>query len=106
MKTYFCKLLPPRPTFLQDMSEAEMKLMQDHGSYWRDLMERGLVVTFGVVADPAGAYGIGIVEVESEADTDRLTNNDPTIRSGRGFRFAVHPMPRGAVHPSFTREGS
>ncbi len=102
MKTYFCKLLPPRPTFAQDMSEAEMKVMQEHGVYWRGLMEQGQVIAFGLVADPAGAFGIGIVEVESEADVQRLTSNDPTIRSGQGFRFTFHPMPRGAVHPPFS----
>jgi uncharacterized protein YciI len=101
MMTFFCKLLPPRPTFTLDISEAELKLMQEHAVYWRGLMAKGLVVAFGMVADAAGAYGVGIVEVESEADVQRLTANDPTIRSGQGFRFAIHPMPRGAVHPPF-----
>ena len=99
MKTFFCRLVPPRPTFGQDMSEAEAKLMADHAAYWRGWMAKGHVIAFGVVADPAGAYGVGIVEVEDEADVRRLTANDPTILHGQGFRFDVHPMPRGAVHP-------
>jgi hypothetical protein len=27
---YFFKLIPPRPTFPQDMSEAEKRLMEEH----------------------------------------------------------------------------
>ncbi len=61
-------------------------------------MEKGQVVTFGLVADPKGAYGIVIVEVETDADVQALTMNDPTIRAKRGFTFEVCPMPRGAVH--------
>ena len=98
MKTFFCKLLPPRPSFAQDMSEAEAKLMQEHAAYWNDRMDKGQVVTFGLVADPNGPFGIGIVEVEADADVEALTTNDPTIRANRGFRFEVYPMPRGAVH--------
>jgi YCII-related domain len=81
------------------MSEAEAKLMADHATYWREWMAKGHVVAFGVVADPAGVYGIGIVEVEDEAGVRMLTEYDPTILRGQGFRFDVHLMPRGAVHP-------
>jgi hypothetical protein len=73
--------------------------MADHAAYWRGWMAKGHVVAFGVVADPAGVYGIGIVEVGDEAEVRRLTENDPTILHGEGFRFDVHLMPHGAVHP-------
>lgn len=99
MKTFFCKLVPPRPTFAQDMSDAEARLMQAHATYWTGLMNDGVAVGFGLVADPAGAYGIGIVEVDDDAAVQKLTANDPTIRSGLGFGFQVFPMPRGLVHP-------
>lgn len=99
MKTFFCKLIAPRPTFARDMSEAEAKLMQQHAAYWKGWMDKGRVVAFGLVADPAGPYGMGIVEVEDEAEVRRLTAGDPVIEAGRGFSYDVHPMPRGAVHP-------
>ena len=98
MKAFFCKLVAPRPTFAQDMSPAEAALMQQHAVYWKEWMDKGRVVTFGLVADPAGAYGIAVVEVDDDAAVHRLTGDDPTIRSGLGFRFDVYPMPRGAVH--------
>jgi len=99
MKTFFCKLIPPRATFAQDMSPAEGQLMQLHAAYWRGLMDQGQVVAFGVVGDPAGAYGIGIVEVDGDVAVQGFTENDPVIRANRGFRYEVHVMPRGAVHP-------
>ena len=98
MKAFFCKLIPPRPSFAHDMSEAEGKVMEEHARYWDELMEQGSAVAFGVVGDPAGAYGVGILEIEDDADVHAFTTSDPTIRSERGFRFDVHPMPFGVTH--------
>lgn len=98
-KTFFCKLIPPRSSFAQDLSPAEAKLMQDHAVYWKELMAKGYVVTFGLVGDPAGAYGIGILECEDDDAVRSLTDNDPTIKARQGFRYEIQPMPRGAVHP-------
>jgi len=97
--TFFCRLLPPRPTFAQDMSAAEAKAMQEHAAYWRDCMAKGQVVVFGLVADPAAAFGIVVIEVADESEARRLTANDPAIRAGHGLRYEIHPMPRGAVYP-------
>lgn len=98
MKTFFCKLVPPRKTFAQDLSAEEAELMRRHVEYWRSRMEVGKAVTFGPVADPAGSYGICIIEVDDEAAATNLTDADPVIRNGAGFRYEIYPMPRGAVH--------
>lgn len=94
---FFCKLLPPRASFAQDMTADEAALMQEHAAYWTDYLSRGNVVAFGLVGDPSGAYGIGIVDFPGEAEARAFTDADPTIRSGRGFRFEVLPMPFGVV---------
>ena len=83
---------------MQDMTEEEKGLMQAHGVYWRDAMNRGHVVAFGVVGDPAGAFGIGIVEFSGPEEAQAFTDGDPVIKAGRGFRYDVLPMPFGAVH--------
>jgi YCII-related domain-containing protein len=98
-KTFFCRLLPPRPTFARDMSPAEAKAMQDHGLYWRECMARGHVVVFGLVADPAAAFGIVVVEVADEDEARRMTANDPAILAELGLRYDIQPMPFGAVYP-------
>ena len=94
---FFCKLLPPRASFAQDMTEAEAQLMQQHAAYWQEWMRKGHIVTFGLVADPAGAYGIGVVDFAGEDEVHAFTSGDPTIQAQRGFRFEVLPMPFGAV---------
>jgi len=98
MKKYFlCKLIPPRPTFAQDMTDAESKLMQQHVAYWKGLMDRGLVIVFGPVADPKGVYGVAILELEEEADANALGINDPTMKANVGFHFEVYPMDRAVL---------
>ena len=98
MHTFFCRLVPPRATFAQDMTEAEAALMQQHAVYWHGLLQRRNAVTFGLVADPAGAHGIAVVEVEHADDVRTLTDHDPTIVADRGFSWQIYPMPFGAVH--------
>ena len=96
---FFCKLHPPRPSFAQDMSPEEGQLMERHAEYWREWMAHGHVAAFGLVGDPDGAYGIGIVEFEDFDAVKAFTDEDPTIRSESGFRFEVHPMPFGVIVP-------
>jgi len=65
--------------------------MRRHAAYRREAMGRGHMVAFGRVADPAGAFGMGIVEFPGEAEARAFTDGDPTVRSGQGFSFEVHP---------------
>jgi uncharacterized protein YciI len=98
MKKYFlCKLIPPRPTFAQGMTDAEATLMQQHVAYWKGLMDRGLVIVFGPVADPKGTYGVAILELEEQDDANALGMNDPTIKANGGFHFEVYPMDRAVL---------
>ena len=96
---YVCRLIAPRSTFLQDMSDEERALMQAHAAYWMQWMARGKVIVFGPVADPAGPWGLGVVRVASESEMRELETNDPVILAGRGFRYEVLPMLRAIVPP-------
>jgi len=99
-RVYFLiRLLPPRPTFMQDITEAERRIMAEHVSYWAKLLGEGVAVAFGPVADPKGAWGVGIVELDEPAVVQALEANDPAIRSGAGFRYEVLPMVRAIVRP-------
>ena len=97
MLYYFCRLIPPRSTFTGDMSDAERAIMQRHVAYWKEWMDRGHVIAFGPVADPAGTYGIGIVQVEQESELESFRRNDPTILADAGFRIEAFAMPRVSV---------
>ena len=98
MSAFFCKLVPPRLTFAEDMTEQEGMLMQAHAGYWTEGMAQGHVVTFGLVGDPRGAYGMAIAEFPDESGVSAFTENDPVIRAGAGFRYEILPMPLGAAH--------
>jgi len=95
--TFFCKLRGPRADFAQTMTAAEAGLMQQHSVYWRNGIEAGHVIAFGLVADPRGAFGMGIVTFDSDDEARAFTDADPSILSGRGFSFEIAPMPMGVV---------
>ena len=68
--------------------------MHQHVGYWTDLLGKGIVLVFGPVADPAGSYGIAVIERESEAEARELATNDPVIRANAGFAFELYFMPQ------------
>jgi uncharacterized protein YciI len=90
---FFSKLIPPRPTFAQDMNDDERRLMAEHADYWKRQAEKGVALLFGPVADPKGGYGICVTQVDKEEDILRITAADPVILSGANFRFETCPMP-------------
>ena len=100
MPHYLCKLKPPRPTFIDDMSGDEALLMRAHREYWTPRVETGVVIAMGAVADPAGGYGVAIIEAASEAALEAMLAADPAIAAGRGFAYETLPMPAIAVRPS------
>jgi uncharacterized protein YndB with AHSA1/START domain len=89
---FFCRLLPPRPSFAMDMSAEERATMQAHGAYWRGHMNRGHVVVFGPVGDPQGPWGLGVIRVADEATAQAFAAQDPAVLSGLGLRYEILPM--------------
>jgi uncharacterized protein YndB with AHSA1/START domain len=89
---FLCRLLPPRPTFALDMSDAERKVMLEHGAYWRELLATGLVIAFGPVMDPKGPWGLGLARVKDQAELETLQQNDPAIVAQIGLRYESFPM--------------
>jgi hypothetical protein len=93
MKHFLYRLIPPRPTFHQDMTPDEKCLMEEHIAYWNNLLETWSVVAFGSVEDSAAGCGIAILETEEGADIEAFGKNDPLIKSQSGFHFTISPMP-------------
>ena len=100
MAIYFCKLSAPRPTFPGDMTAEEAALMGEHAAYWNMLTESGAAVVVGLFSIRAGVFGLAIVDVADETAASSLTDDDPVIRAGRGFRYAIYPMPRALARGS------
>jgi uncharacterized protein len=95
MNHFLYKLIPPRPTFDQDMSEDEGEIMGRHVAYWHELADRGTAIVFGPVSDPAGAWGLAVVATETNEQVRALGDADPAVMSGLA-RFEICPMP-GAI---------
>lgn len=96
-KYFLFRLLPPRTSFIQDLTADERALMRVHSVYWRGKLAEGKIIAFGPVADPAGSWGMGLLRVSDPSEVEGLTANDPVMLADKGFRFEVLPMPQ-AVH--------
>jgi uncharacterized protein len=82
MKTWFIRLIPPRPTFANDMTPDEEKVMNQHFAYWKDLNVKHVCLFGGPVLDPKGAFGVIIVRAATEADARALAEADPSVKAG------------------------
>ncbi len=91
MATFFFRLIPPRTDFRQTMTPEERAVMNQHVAYWTARQKEGKVPVFGPVFDPAGAYGIGVVEVPSEDEARALRAGDPVVATGL-YREEIYPM--------------
>ncbi len=98
-RQYFLyKLLPPRPDFAFTMSPEEAAVMQAHGDYWDGLLDRGTAVVFGPVAEPTGAWGLGVLEVDDAGAAERVREGDPAVTSGT-LTAEIHPMISAYARP-------
>jgi uncharacterized protein YciI len=91
MPYFFMKLIPPRPTFAQDMTADERKIMDEHGAYWTDLQSKGFAIVFGPVIDPKGSWGMGVIEADDESQVQGFKENDPTVKAGT-HAMEIYPM--------------
>jgi len=57
MSYYLFKLTPPRPTFPQDMTPAELEVMQAHSAYWSALANKGVAIVSAPLPTPAADGG-------------------------------------------------
>ena len=103
MMGFVFRLIPPRPIFPFDMSTGERATMMEHVEYWSALTEQGLVLAFGPVGDPRGAFGIGLAESRTEAEA--LRDRDPAIKSPYGLTTEIDPMLR-LVTPNQTYDAT
>jgi uncharacterized protein YciI len=55
-------------------------------------MRQGKVHVFGPVFDPNGAYGMGVVEMESEAEVNEFIAGDPASKINRYEVYAMRAV--------------
>lgn len=88
-KYFVLYLIPPRPDFVQSMSDEERGIMTQHVAYWKEWLDKGVALVFGPVFDPAATYGIGIVAVETEEQLRSIIKNDPATAINK---YEYYPM--------------
>ncbi len=79
---YVVRLIPPRPTFADDMSDEERAVMVTHAAYYQELMKAGRIVVYGPVRDSTGAWGLGVLQGENEDEVRGLVEADPAVVAG------------------------
>ena len=84
MPTFVFRLSAPRPTFALDLTDAEREIMGRHAAHWQPLIDAGRMVVFGPVMDGTGAWGLGVVEADDEAEVRALAAEDPAVLEGLG----------------------
>jgi uncharacterized protein len=95
---FIYKLIPARPTFPADITEAEMGIMRQHAAYWTGLLEQGHAIVFGQVREPAGSWGLAVVEADSSEQVESFGIDDPAVINSLGVA-EVHPMPVATARP-------
>jgi uncharacterized protein len=88
---YFFKLIPPRPTFPQDITGEEKRLMEQHSRYFDEHFAAGRLLLYGPVMASSGAFGLAVLEVETEAEAWQFGGGDPSVRAGLNT-FEIWPM--------------
>ncbi|HYF44813.1 MAG TPA: YciI family protein [Acidimicrobiales bacterium] len=92
------RLVPPRPTFVDDMTDAEAAAMSEHAEYWEQLHAEGDVVVYGLVLEPGNPWGLCVVRAADRNAVEALGRADPAVSSGT-CTFAVGTMPRARLGP-------
>ncbi|PSH66111.1 MULTISPECIES: YciI family protein [Phyllobacterium] len=88
---FFFRLIPPRPTFAEDMDDDEQELMRQHMTYVGEYFEAGTVLAYGPVRDPDGWFGIALLEVLHPDEAIQFAENDPTVLAGLNS-YSIAPM--------------
>jgi len=88
---FFFKLIPPRATFPYDITAEERRLMDEHSRYFDAEFAAGRLLLYGPVLAKGGAFGLAVLEVDSEEEARTFGEGDPSVKAGLN-RFEVHPM--------------
>ena len=94
--TFVFRLIPPRPTFASDQSDAEREIMDRHAAHWQPRIDAGRMVFFGPVLDESGSWGLGVVEAEDEEELRAFAASDPATRI---CKMELGKMLAGFVRP-------
>jgi len=65
--------------------------MGEHAKYFDQHVAAGKVLLYGPVMATGGAFGLAVLEVETEQEARKFGEGDPSVRGGLN-RFEIYPM--------------
>ena len=80
LQHFVYQIRPARPGFAQGMTPEERAAMTAHGEYLARLLAEGKLVIAGPCLD--FAFGLAVLETETEEEARRVMENDPAVVSG------------------------
>lgn len=92
------KLIPPRPTFAADMTEAEQAVMGSTPCTGRTCSRTVRSCSSAWSWEQAGAWGLAVVEADDENVVRALGSEDPAIKANL-CTFDIGVMPDASVRP-------
>jgi len=83
MQQYLYKIQPVRPGMLSEgPTEQESRVVSDHYSYLKELMEQGTVILAGRTQNTDySSFGIVIFNAQSLEMARRVVENDPAVKN-------------------------
>ena len=64
--------------------------MDEHGRYFQEHFAAGRILLYGPVMATNGAFGLAVLEVDSEEEAKRFGEGDPSVAGLN--RFQICPM--------------
>lgn len=94
VKQHFLVFLYPTWKTAEEQEKAA-PVMKEHANYLKTQFEAGRLIVGGPRVD--GAYGFGVLEVDSAEEARAMMENDPSVKAGL-MRLEIH-----AVRLAFVR---
>jgi uncharacterized protein YciI len=63
------------------MNDDEKSVMQQHMQYWANLTDQRNAIVYGPVFDPAGVFGMAVIEVDTDDEARNISEQDPAVSS-------------------------
>lgn len=84
------RIVPTRPEMVDDATEEEQRIVDEHFGYLRSLRDQGVLILAGRTQESVATFGITIFEAGDEETAVAVMQNDPAVRAGV-FAASLHP---------------
>ena len=88
--TCFLGTITPRPTFINDLTKEEEKIMGEHFQFLKNLLDEKKLILAGPIL-VEGFFGVNILLSKSKEEAERIMKEDPSVTSGI-MKLDLHPF--------------